>query len=244
MINIATECPICDITLEFSSEDGFWSCRDGLISASCPFGACVVRERALAKVLFGFYTKDEIANLAIHEPAPSGRGLAILLGVLSPKNYVRSGYWPGKPFGEVFDGIRNEDLENQTFKDSSFDIVIHLDILEHLFDPWGALREICRTLKPHGKCLFTVPTEHNRMKTEQVAFRLPDGNIQIIGDPEYHGNPQRPQDRSLVTWRYGYDLPFRICEETGFDVEVRRFQSKRGAVIGYMNEVYILEKFE
>jgi len=155
-------------------------------------------------------------------------------------SYVASGYFPDKPFGTVVDGLRNEDLEHQTFPDASFDIVFHLDILEHLFDPFRALNEIYRTLKPNGLCLFTAPTEWDRFESVQVAFKE-EGTVRIVGEPEYHGNPQSSAG-ALVTWRYGYDLPFRIRRNTEFDTEVRRFQSKGKAVMGYMNEVYILTR--
>ncbi|WP_292280187.1 hypothetical protein [Mesorhizobium sp.] len=91
-----------------------------------------------------------------------------------------------------------------------------------------------------GICIFTAPTYPERTESEQVAFQSSDG-VRIFGEPEYHGNPQDPSG-SLVTWRYGYDLPLLIQRRTGFDVEVRRMQSKDVAVLGPMTEVYVLRK--
>ncbi|WP_022855323.1 hypothetical protein [Thermodesulfobacterium thermophilum] len=71
---------------------------------------------------------------------------------------------------------------------------------------------------------------------------MPDGTIKVIGDPEYHGNPQDPKNGSLVTWKYGYDLPYLIQKRTGFDVEVFRFQSLDIAVCGLYTEVYLCGK--
>ncbi|QND65755.1 class I SAM-dependent methyltransferase [Mesorhizobium loti] len=99
--------------------------------------------------------------------------------------------------------IRNEDLENQAFPNRSFDLVIHLDVMEHLFDPFAALTEIYRTLDHGGICIFTTPTYAERATSEQVAFREADGT-RTVGEPEYHGNPQ-DSTGSLVTWRHGYD---------------------------------------
>lgn len=104
------------------------------------------------------------------------------------------------------------------------------------------MREIYRTLVPGGICLFTTPTYPDRQRSEQVAFLEPDGSTRIVGQAEYHGNPQHPEQGSLVTWRYGYDLPLLLQRETGFDVEVRRWQSKAIAVMGPMTEVYICRK--
>ena len=200
----------------------------------------MTRERALAATLFSICPASVVAGFAVHEPAPAGRGISTWMKANVPA-YVASGYFPDKPFGTIVDGLRNEDLERQTFPDSSFDLVFHLDIMEHLFDPFRALNEIYRTLKPHGLCLFTAPTEWDRFESVQVAFKE-SGAVRIVGEPEYHGNPQRPEDAALVTWRYGFDLPLQIQRNTAFDAEVRRFQSKRKAVMGYMNEVYILTR--
>jgi SAM-dependent methyltransferase len=143
--------------------------------------------------------------------------------------------------GQVVQGVQNENLEAQTFSDQTFDLVLHLDVLEHLFNPFAALQEIARTLKPHGICLFTVPVERGRLDSEQVAFEK-DGELIIVGAPEYHGNPQRPDDGTLVTWRYGEDLPLQISRHAELDVEHRRFQCEGTAVMGYMDDVFILRK--
>lgn len=234
-------CPICHKELFFSSANDFWTCRDSLSSKECPLNGCLVRERAVAEALFSLFDREKVKKMSIHEAAPTPRGLSLWLRQ-NAIDYVFSGFFPDKPWGSIFNGFRNENLESQTFQDESFDLVIHLDVLEHLFNPFQALREIYRTLKPLGVCLFSVPTEHNRFSSEQVATLSNTGNVVIIGEPEYHGNPQRSGEGSLVTWRYGYDLPLLISRNTCFDVEVRRWQSRTRAIMGHMTEIYILTK--
>jgi len=236
--NFTAQCPICDQTVAFEAQDDFWHCRDGLTSSACPLGGCSTRERALASALSSLIPKDKLKTSAIHETAPVTWGLSLWLR-RHCRGYVPSGYFPTEPFGTLVNGIRNENLERQTFADGAFDIVLHLDVMEHLFDPFQALREIRRTLKPNGFCLFTAPTDADRMTSEQVAF-LEGEDVRIVGEPEYHGNPQGEGSGSLVTWRYGYDLPLLIQRRAGFDVETRRYQSRRVAAMGYMTEVYIL----
>lgn len=238
--SVQARCPICLVTRTFASKDDFWSCRDGLGAASCELGGCNTRERAVAQVLFTLFGRDTVRALAIHEAGPVPRGLSAWLHANAAR-YTRSGYFPGVRPGALVGGIRSEDLNAQTFADGAFDVVIHLDVLEHLYEPFRALNEIARTLKPGGYCLFTAPTEQARFRSEQVAF-VEEGGIRIVGEAEYHGNPQRPEEGSLVTWRYGYDLPLLIQRNTPFDVEVRRFQAPGIAVMGYMNEVYVLKK--
>jgi SAM-dependent methyltransferase len=237
-------CPICDRTREFVCNDDFWWCRDGMSAPDCELYGCVTRERGIAEAILSVYGRDRLRKLAIHEAAPVMRGFALWMSRNCP-GYVRTGYFPDQAFGATVSDnigpIRNENLERQTFADGSFDLVVHLDVMEHLFDPFQALREIERTLKPDGMCIFTAPTDQERFHSEQVAFVENDA-LRIVGEPEYHGNPQRPEDGALVTWRYGYDLPLLIQRSTGFDVELRRYQSRGSAVMGYKNEVYLLRK--
>jgi SAM-dependent methyltransferase len=155
--------------------------------------------------------------------------------------YICTGYFPDQTFGSFVGKLRNEDLENQTFSDEIFDLVVHLDVLEHVFDPFSALREMCRTLVAGGRCIFSVPTYNEQAVSSQVAFKSSNQSLHTIGEIEYHANPQSALG-SLVTWRYGYDLPLLISRATEFDVEVRRFQSKQAAATGFMTEVYILTK--
>ena len=238
---IKSKCPICEVEHNFKSADDFWSCRDELVSNDCGLGMCKVRDRAIANVLFSLADRKSIKNLSIHEPAPSPYGLSLWLENNVP-NYVKSGYFPDCAWGEMVGKLRNEDLESQKFDDANFDFVIHLDVIEHLFNPFLALNEIYRTLKPNGICLFTAPTYHDRFYSEQVAFLSESKELKIVGEPEYHGNPQRESEGALVTWRYGYDFPLLISRLTNYSVEVRRWQSKSSAVMGYMTEVYILKK--
>jgi SAM-dependent methyltransferase len=232
-------CPICDETKEFVSANNYETCRDGLHSPQCGLGWCVTRERAMAQVLFSIFDRDRFMNVEVHDVAPAERGLSYWLH-LNAFRLTASGYFPNEKFGEMVGELRNEDLEHQTFDDQVFDVVIHLDVMEHLFNPFQALREIYRTLKPGGYCLFTTPTYDGRRESEQVAF-IENNGLRIVGEPEYHGNPQDPTG-SLVTWRYGYDLPKLIQERTKFNVEVRRWQSPAQAIMGPMTEVYVLRR--
>lgn len=237
-ISFEATCPICGFRRRFSPADDYYSCRD-LQSEQCEKGGCVTRERAMAKALFSLYSENALKELAIHESSPMPRGLCLWLRENCPL-YVMSGYFEGRESGSMVNGLHHQDLEAQTFGDGVFDIVLHCDVMEHLFYPFQALAEIWRTLKHGGRCLFTVPTVPDRFKSEQVAFMEGD-EVRIVGEPEYHGNPQNGGG-SLVTWRYGYDLPYQISRRVEFDVEVRRWYSKSDAILGHMTEVYILSK--
>jgi len=55
--------------------------------------------------------------------------------------------------GEVVEGSVLE----MPFGDASFDLAVSLDVIEHLEDDLGALRELRRTVAPGGALLVTVP---------------------------------------------------------------------------------------
>jgi len=54
----------------------------------------------------------------------------------------------------------------------SFDIVLIVSVLEHLWDPLGTLQEIRRLLRPGGTCLVNVPSWRGKDYLELSAFRL------------------------------------------------------------------------
>jgi SAM-dependent methyltransferase len=233
-------CPICRENVAFECPNDYASGRDALRTAQCPHRLCLTRERGLMHVVRSLWNDADLTKVDVHEIAPTGAGLSRELS-RACENYLGSGYFPDQPFGSMVGPLRNENAEAQTLEDASFDLVVHLDVLEHLFDPFAALAECVRTLRPGGYCVFTAPTYEDRSTSEQVAFLEADGSVRIEGEPEYHGNPQS-KDGSLVTWRYGYDLPVCIFRRTGLETEVRRFHMPGSGVFGPMTEVYLIRK--
>ena len=145
-------------------------------------------------------------DLTIHETSPSDRGA-------SPKlkrectQYSTSHYFPELRPGEDHPILkfRNENIEEMSFADESFDLFISQDVMEHIFNPSRAFREISRVLKPGGAHIFTVPIVNKSLKSECWASRKDDGEILYHHKPEYHGNPIDKKG-ALVTMHWGYDL--------------------------------------
>jgi SAM-dependent methyltransferase len=50
---------------------------------------------------------------------------------------------------------------NMSFPTNSFDTVINIQVLEHVFEPIKMFSEICRVLKPGGKAIILVPQTSN-----------------------------------------------------------------------------------
>lgn len=55
------------------------------------------------------------------------------------------------------DTVCAADAANLPYRDERFDLVVSVDVLEHVDDDIGALREIRRVCKPGGVIIFTVP---------------------------------------------------------------------------------------
>ena len=143
-------CYTCDSQVTFSAQ-GQWL-RDEYICTKCH---SIPRERALMHCIEKFYPRWK--ELAIHESSPAGRGASARLRQYC-SNYIGTQYFADFALGAVHpSGWRNEDLEQQSFAEQSFDLVITQDVMEHVFQPNQAFSEIARTLKPGGAHIFTVP---------------------------------------------------------------------------------------
>jgi SAM-dependent methyltransferase len=63
------------------------------------------------------------------------------------------------------------DASELPFADGSFDVVVISEVLEHLFDPLGAAREVRRVLRANGDLLVTVPNvAHWRVRADMAIL--------------------------------------------------------------------------
>ena len=99
-------------------------------------------------------------------------------------------------------GTPYEDIQALTYKNDSFDLVIHTEVLEHIPNPSKALKECRRILKKNGSCIFSIPIIMNRRTVQRMAVK----NNQTIGlkSPSYHGTAKR--EDYIVWWEFGRDF--------------------------------------
>jgi SAM-dependent methyltransferase len=108
-------------------------------------------------------------------------------------------------------GDLNEAL---SFGDQSFDVVVAGDIVEHVFDPVGLLREIRRVLKDDGCALLVIPQHFDFIQRFRMLF-----GKGIVSAEHLH------YCRDYTPWNYVHIRFFTLAEAqqmiqfAGFDIE-------------------------
>jgi 2-polyprenyl-3-methyl-5-hydroxy-6-metoxy-1,4-benzoquinol methylase/glycosyltransferase involved in cell wall biosynthesis len=131
-------------------------------------------------------------------------------------NLYYSEWVPHAKPGELYDGVRCEDLQCLTYPDSYFDIILTSETLEHVPDPDRAWREISRTLKGGGFHIFTIPIVPWQRETIKRA-RVVGGRREDLLEPVYH-SPWGQEDVFVYT-DFGTDIIEKL-NAIGLNTEV------------------------
>jgi SAM-dependent methyltransferase len=83
----------------------------------------------------------------------------------------------------------------------SFDITVCLSVLEHLWDPETAMRELRRVTAPGGVVLINVPTWLGKRPLELLAFRVGWAPAEEMDDHKWYFDPN---DLWLMLVRAGF----------------------------------------
>ena len=199
-------CPTCESQVMFTAKNDWL--RDHYLCSNC---GSIPRERALMQTIETFFPTWR--ELIIHESSPCSRGTSLRLA------RECKGYMPSQCFANITRGssvgeVRSENLEQLTFADASIDLHITQDVMEHVFHPDHAFRELARTLKPGGAHVFTTPLVNKHLPSRIRAQIQANGELRHLELPVYHGNPLSP-DGSLVTMDWGFDICQQIFEACG-----------------------------
>jgi SAM-dependent methyltransferase len=95
-------------------------------------------------------------------------------------------------------------MTSLTFPDASLDFILSLEVLEHIPDYRAALREAARVLCPDGVLLISAPF-HGKEGNLVRARILPDGQVEHLEAPEYHGDPLSSKG-CLCFYYFGWEL--------------------------------------
>jgi SAM-dependent methyltransferase len=197
-------------------------------SSDCSRCGSKLRGRRLAEIVLTLYPVGAppapAGSLAawVHDPATGELRVAEINRIdglherlLQLPHFSSSDYVPGSEPGTTFDGIRSEDLTHLTYPDSTFDLVLTSETLEHVPDLSAALKEIHRVLVPGGRHVFTIPVLPGVPKTYARAVVQADGSIQGRAPRICHPGGDVGY---LVFTEFGDDLT-DVFRRAGFEVE-------------------------
>lgn len=130
----------------------------------------------------------------------------------SDKDGDRFNFWDEIPFCKC-------DLENPLpFKSGEFDCVVFLEVIEHLRNPFFAIKEISRILKPGGVLVLSTPNILNIRSRLRFLF---EGSFDFFREPSvdfYKHNPPSEHFRiHAISWRY-QELEYMLFDN-GLSVE-------------------------
>jgi SAM-dependent methyltransferase len=175
----------------------------------CERCGCSLRVRRLARVLVELYAEGATTlSELVREDAFRELRIAEINSIGRMHPFLAEA--PGLTHVEY----PEEDIQALTWDDESFDLVLTSETLEHVPDPYRALRETHRVLRPGGRHVFTVPVDVS-LATSRSRSALP---------PEHHGRGGGPfglvtrRADMLVHTDFGRDLP-ELVRAAGFDVE-------------------------
>lgn len=218
------KCFICGQISDFTVPEGFTLLRE----AACSNCGSSVRNSDTARVATKVTLESEIplvkANnrlkrFKILEAAASG---PIHNALKNLAGYTAFEFFDDIPCGDYKDGVLCNDLQNLTFENNSFDLIITQDVLEHVEDPLKAFKEIKRVLKDDGLHVFTVPLHEGRLTLSRNGLPA-----------VYHGDPIR-KEGAIVCTDWGDDITSMV-ETIG--MKTKRFNLHRFHEISDITDV-------
>ena len=121
-------------------------------------------------------------------------------------------------YGSKQPGVRSEDLQNLSYPDENFDLILNSDVLEHVPDVERALSEIHRVLKKDGLHVFSVPIIWKQATSRRRAY-VEAGQLVHLLPPSHHGAEHDDKNDFLVFHEFGQDF-IQLCERIGFSVKL------------------------
>ena len=113
----------------------------------------------------------------------------------------------------------------------SFDVALCADILEHLVDPWSALRKISLLLKPGGTLIVSLPNARNYVLALKLLF---------CGDFQYQSDGLL--DRGHLRFFCKKNM-MHLIRQAGFQVVRTDFQLQKLRKLFYILSFGLAEQF-
>lgn len=184
------ECPLCNKSLFLSFR------RDPFMTRCLKCRTNITNLSLIAAIKNHF--KEPYAGKSAYELSSYGCTLAWLRAHWP--TVIASEFFPEEKPGSVIDGVLNQDVQQLTFADESFDLVTSNQVFEHVPDDIRGYAECFRVLREGGALIFSVPL-YDTDRTERIAF-LDQGNVVFSGHPEYHDSRLAGAKSVPVFWRH------------------------------------------
>ena len=211
--------------------------RENVLCARC---RSTNRQRQIALVLCEHLSKvlgrrvrhlrdiPQETNLLIYNTESTG---AVHEALVLQRGYYFSEYFgPAIAVGALVGTVHHEDLMHLSLASQSVDIMLSSDVFEHVASPYKAHEEVFRVLKRGGRHIFTVPFYQNEFLDEQQALLQEDNTIKYLKDPEYHGDPLRPEG-ALVFRIFSLQMLVEL-RKLGFMTKFHKLYSPLYGILG------------
>jgi SAM-dependent methyltransferase len=156
-------------------------------------------------------------------------------------NYIASEFVdPERSSGELVDGVLHVDMQKTHFADESLDYILSSDVAEHIPHYLDAMSETYRILRFGGAHVFTAPFYHHRFTVERRSVMNPDGSVEHLLKPWYHGDPLRPEG-VLCFNVFAPELLVEL-EKIGFEAQLLRVHDPLRGILGFNGIVFVARK--
>jgi SAM-dependent methyltransferase len=150
---------------------------------------------------------------------PGQEGLADLRSLFPAKQYVGCDIVSGAGVDRI------EDLHRLSFADGSIGTLIAVETLEHVADPFLAVREIERALRPGGIAILTTPFNFPIHHMPDYTRFTPEGMARLLGGFRTQavfaqGDAQHPHSVCGIALKGGSD-----ADAVAFEALAARFQN-------------------
>ena len=118
-----------------------------------------------------------------------------------------------KLFPDVDFLVHDVDASAIPYADGHFDCIVATNVLEHVFDVFGFVREVHRLLRAGGTCLISVPN----IAEIRRLLALTRGRVPITGGNQYPFTDEQGWDGQHLHYFTPRDLTL-LLESEGFEV--------------------------
>ncbi len=121
-------------------------------------------------------------------------------------------------------GLLQATAENLPVRDQSFDLVLLLEVLEHVEDPETTLQEIGRVLKTNGTLLLSVPNRFYFFETHGIQISKSSvDNLLGIGIPFFSWVPNILRKRFERARIYNQSQMAWLLRSKNFEIETIKY---------------------